>query len=100
MFSYFSYLYFFIFHHLTPQIPMKRFIIPAMFCLALTVGCTEKKAETGAHQHEDGTTHEAHEETAAPAQEEFDASATDTTTSTAPATEGEHKHADGEAHTH
>ncbi|KAA9338861.1 hypothetical protein [Adhaeribacter soli] len=82
---------------------MKKFIIPAIFCLALTVGCAEKKAETETHTHEDGTTHEAHTEAnpeTVPAQEEFDATVTDTATSTAPVTEGEHKHADGEAHTH
>jgi hypothetical protein len=82
---------------------MKKFIIPAMFCLALTVSCAEKKTESGAHTHEDGTTHEAHTEASpetAPVQEEFDASATDTTSSTTHGTEGEHTHADGEPHTH
>ncbi|MBK0401841.1 hypothetical protein I5M27_02525 [Adhaeribacter sp. BT258] len=81
---------------------MKKFIIPAMFCLALTVGCAEKKTETEAHTHEDGTTHEAHTEAnpeTAPNQEEFDATGTDTTNA-APATEGEHTHADGEPHSH
>ena len=73
---------------------MKRLFILLMLSVAFTFGCSEKKAETNEHIHEDGTTHADHEATEPVKQEEFEVKGDSLKTDSV------HTHEDGETHAH
>ena len=72
---------------------MKKIFISLTLLMAFTFGCTEKKAESDEHMHEDGTTHEDHTPDVPLEQEEFEVG-DDTTT------EESHSHGEGVEHQH
>lgn len=72
---------------------MKRIFIPLIVMTAFTFGCTEKKAESNEHVHEDGTTHEEHAPEVPVEQEEFEVEQDTTAQET-------HSHGEGSDHQH
>lgn len=80
---------------------MKKMLFMGSLCaLLLSLGaCSENKAESGTHSHEDGSTHGDHAaDTTKPQQQEFtigDSVQVDTSVK-----EGVHAHEDGKQHSH
>ena len=72
---------------------MKRIFTPLILVMAFTFGCTEKKAGSNEHTHEDGTIHEEHAPEAPLEQEEFEVGE-DT------AAQETHSHGEGDDHQH
>ena len=70
---------------------MKQLFFSASIALLLAFSsCNNETKPEGTHEHEDGSTHEAHTDTVKPAQEEF--KVVDTTKA--------HSHEEGTKHTH
>ena len=75
----------------------KTFLLITLVCSILS-SCSNNSPKEDVHEHEDGSTHENHEDTApATKQEEFTLDSLSSDTTAQPA---RHSHEDGEAHTH
>lgn len=72
---------------------MKKIFISLIVIVAFTLGCTEKKAGSNEHMHEDGTVHEEHATDEPVEQEEFEVGEDTTAQET-------HSHDEGSDHQH